>query len=210
MARSNSQKVAIAFLLVGAFLAAAIYALTRPLHDFVEYWTAGHLLVAHQNPYSLGDVFRAEKSLGLDQSVPLVALNPPWGLTFAAPLGLAKSYSLAWLIWTLALAAVVAWSSRLLMDVYFDELRIPEISDTVFYRCLFAFTFYPVLLSLRYAQTAPLMLLGIAGFLYFDERGRTVLAGAFLSLTLIKPQLLYLLWLALILRAFQQRRWKLL
>src|SRR5205823_3347134 len=123
---------------------------------------------------------------------PLVALNPPWGLTFAAPLGLAKSYSLAWLIWTLALAAVVAWSSRLLMDVYFDELRIPEISDTVFYRCLFAFTFYPVLLSFRFAQLAPLMLLGLGGFLYFEVKGRPVWAGVMLALTLIKPHLLYL------------------
>src|SRR5205814_8381726 len=131
---------------------------------------------------------------GSEQSVPIMLLSPPWTLPLIAPIGLITSYPFAWIIWIVVLIAALAISSRLMMDVYFGELRISEISDTVFYRCLFAFTFYPVLLSLRYAQTAPLMLLGIAGFLYFDERGRTVLAGAFLSLTLIKPQLLYLLW----------------
>src|SRR6184192_2323200 len=74
-----------------------------------------------------------------------------------------------------AMAVVVALSSRLLMDVYFDELRIPEISDTAFYRCLFAFTFYPVLLCFKFAQTAPLMLLGLAGFLWFATRNRPVI-----------------------------------
>jgi hypothetical protein len=52
------------------------------------------------------------------------------------------------------------------------------------------------------------MLLGVAGFLYFDKKARPILAGAFLALTLIKPQLLYLVWLALLLRSFQQRRWR--
>src|SRR5206468_2600554 len=61
-----------------------------------------------------------------------------------------------------------------------------------------------------YAQTAPLMLLGTAGFLYFDKKARPILAGAFLALTLIKPQLLYLVWLALLLRSIQKRQWNIL
>jgi len=89
-------------------------------------------------------------------------------------------------------------------------LRIPEISDTVFYRCLFAFTFYPVLLCFKFAQTAPLMLLGLAGFLWFENRNRSAFAGAALALTLIKPQLFYLVWMAFFLAALQQRRWKML
>lgn len=184
------------------------YSFAHPIHDFVEYWTAAHLVVAHHNPYSLGEVFKMERGIGFEQSVPIMLLSPPWTLPLIAPIGLINSYSLACLFWMIILIAAVAWSSRLLMDVYFGELRIPEISDTAFYRCLFAFTFYPVLLCLRYAQTAPLMLLGVAGFLYFDKKARPILAGAFLALTLIKPQLLYLVWLAVLLRSFQQRRWR--
>jgi Glycosyltransferase family 87 len=210
MARSNSQKLAIAFLLVGAFLAAAIYALTRPLHDFVEYWTAAHIVLKHGNPYSLNEMFREQQNWGWKQLVPLMFLSPPWALVFIAPLGLTHSYATAWLLWTIAMAAVVALSSRLLMDVYFDKLRIPEISDTAFYRCLFAFTFYPVLLCFKFAQTAPLMLLGLAGFLWCESKNRSVIAGAALSLTLIKPQLLYLVWIALLFKSIQQCQWKIL
>ena len=186
------------------------YCLAHPIHDFVEYWTAAHLLTAHQNPYSLAEVFTMERQAGFEQSVPIMLLSPPWALPLIAPIGLINSYALGCLLWMIILIAAVAYSSRLLMDVYFGELRIPEISDTTFYRCLFAFTFYPVLLCLRYAQTAPLMLLGTAGFLYFNKKARPILAGMFMALTLIKPQLLYLVWLALLLRSIQKRQWKIL
>ena len=63
------------------------------------------------------------------------------------------------------------------MDLYFADLSIPEITDTVFYRSLFAFTFYPVLLALKFSQTASLLLLGVGGFLYFIRRERPILAG---------------------------------
>ena len=194
----------------GVFLGLVVFSIAHPVHDFVEYWTAAHLLVAHQNPYSLSEVFRMERGFGFEQSVPIMLLSPPWTLSFVAPIGLIKSYALACFLWMIVLLAAVAWSSRMAMDVYFGEVRIPEISDTAFYRCLFAFTFYPVLLCLRYSQTAPLMLLGVTGFLYCEKKQRPALAGAFLSLSLIKPQLLYLVWLALILRSLQQRQWKIL
>jgi len=199
---------AITFLTLIVLVITIAYALSRPQFDFMEYWTAAHLLVNHQNPYSLAEVFRMERELGLKGPVPLMLLSPPLVLPFVAPLGLAKSYAFAWIIWILVMTAVVALSSNLLMNVYFGELRLPEISDTPFYRSLFAFTFFPVLLCLRFAQTVPLMLLGLAGFLYFENKRRLVPAGAFLSLTLIKPHLTYLIWLAVLLWAWQQRRWK--
>jgi hypothetical protein len=188
----------------------AVCAFFRPLHDFVEYWTAAHLLVTHNNPYSLGEVFRMEQSLGFKEPVPLMLLSPPMTLTLIAPLGLASSYALAWLIWVAALVGVVALSSKMLMDVYFGDLRLPEISNNAFYRCLFAFTFFPVLLCLRFTQTAPLILLGLAGFLYFESKRRSMAAGALLSLTLVKPHLVYLVWLALLLWSWQKRTWKVL
>jgi Glycosyltransferase family 87 len=174
----------------------------------MEYWTSAHLLVNHQNPYSLGEVFRMERELGLDGPIPLMLLSPPLVLPIIAPLGFAQSYALAWLVWVALLAAAAALSSRMSMDVYFGELRLPEISDTGFYRALFVFTFFPVLLCLRFAQTAPFILLGLAGFLYFEKKGWPLLAGALLSLTLIKPHLTYLVWLALLLWTWQTGRWK--
>lgn len=206
--RSVSRYFAIALLSLIVTIVAVAFALSRPQFDFMEYWTAAHLLVNHHNPYSLGEVFRAERELGLDGPIPLMLLSPPLILPIVAPLGFANSYVLAWLVWVAVLAAAAAVSSRLLMDVYFGELRLPEISDTGFYRSLFVFTFFPVLLCFRFAQTAPLMLLGLAGFLYFEKKRQPVLAGALLSLTLIKPHLTYLVWLAVLLWTWQSRRWK--
>jgi hypothetical protein len=206
----RDSKVLILFIVGFVGLITAVYALVHPIHDFVEYWTAAHLFTAQHNPYSLNEVFGFEKALGFEQSIPIMLLSPPWVLPFLAPMGPAQSYGLACFCWMIALIAAVAVSSRFLMDVYFDELRIPEISDTSFYRGLFAFTFYPVLLCLRYAQTAPFMLLGLAGFLYFEKKNKFVWAGIFLSLTLIKPQLLWLVWLAVILRSFQRKQCRLL
>jgi hypothetical protein len=89
------------------------------------------------------------------------------------------------------------------MDIYFGDLEIPEISAPRSYRYLFAFTFYPTLYALKCTQLSPLVFLGVAGFLRFEARGRKTIAGLFLCLTLLKPHLLLLLWLALLL----ERRW---
>jgi hypothetical protein len=195
-------------IVVSVFLALIVvaYAFSRPLSDFMEYWTSAHLLVAHQNPYSLPDTFQMQQALGWREPIPLIPLNPPWVLAVIAPLGLASSYELAWLVWVVLLTGIVAISSRLLMDLYFGELRVREISDSAKVRCLMAFTFYPTLLALKFAQTAPLLLLGLSGFLYFESKRKSIAASVFLSLTLIKPQLVILIWLAVLLNSWQ-RRW---
>ena len=84
------------------------YCLAHPIHDFVEYWTAAHLLTAHQNPYSLGEVFTMERQAGFEQSVPIMLLSPPWALPLIAPIGLINSYALGCLLWMIVLIAAVA------------------------------------------------------------------------------------------------------
>ena len=208
--RFTKQKLKIFLLALAVVLVAGAYALSHPTHDFLEYWAAAHLLIQHKNPYSLVEMVQAEQSFGWKFTDPIMFVGPPWALPLILPLSLFTSYALAWTIWVSVLIATVAFSSRLLMDIYFGELRIPEVTDTSFNRCLFAFTFYPILLCLQYAQTTPFILLGLAGFLFFDSKNRPFAAGVLLSLTLIKPQLLFLVWLAVLLRAIQSRQWKLL
>jgi Glycosyltransferase family 87 len=201
------RNLTVSLLILVVLLGAALFALAHPQHDFLEYWTASHLVLAHKNPYSLPEMFQSQKELGWPEPTPVMFVCPPWTLPLLVPLGLAGSYALGWLAWMAVLVAAIALSSRLLMDIYFGDIRLPEISDSWFYRCLFAFTFYPVLLCLKFAQTAPLILLGLVGFLYFERRQRPVLAGVLLSLTAVKPQLLFLVWIALAVRSLHQRRW---
>ena len=202
------RNLRIMLLFVAAASVIVLYALSRPLVDFVVYWTAAHLFVAHKNPYSIADVYQIQHALGFNGPLPLMLLCPPWALAAFAPLGYAQSYLLAWCLWMLILISTVAISSRVLMDLYFGSLQVPEVSSPHSYRYLFAFTFYPVLLGLKFAQIAPLILLGVAGFVYFEAKNRPALAGILLSLTLLKPHLLFLVWIAVLLRSLRARQWK--
>ena len=78
--RLKGRNLEFAFFGLCLVLVVAAYAFTRPLEDFVAYWTAAHLLLAHHNPYSLGEVFRFQQGLGWREPIPLIALNPPWTL----------------------------------------------------------------------------------------------------------------------------------
>ena len=164
------------------------------------------MFVGHGNPYSLAEVFAAEKQLGFSEPIPIMFLCPPWVLTMIAPLGFFHSYIVAWLSWLATLIAAVAVASKLLMDIYFGSLEIPEISSPPSYRYLFAFTFYPVLMALKFTQLSPLVFLGVAGLVHEQTRKRPIIAGLFLSITLLKPHLVLLLWVALLV----DRQWKIL
>ena len=52
-----------------------------------------------------------------------------------------------------------------------------------------------------------LLLIGVAGFLHFATRKRDAIAGAFLSLTAIKPHVVYLVWIAAFWWMLRERRW---
>jgi hypothetical protein len=197
------------FLAVALVLVVGLYALSQPLNDFVEYWTAAHLFVARINPYSLPEMFQAERALGWPEPVPLMVLSPPWFLPLIAPLGFLKSYSAAWLAWVALLGGLVMLSTKLLLSVYDSGGAVLK-SESSISRCLLGFTFYPALVCLRFAQVGPLLLLGLAGFLWFDRRKQPVWAGISLALAAIKPNLLYLVWLAVLIRSVRQREWKLL
>ena len=92
---SKGRILGFAFFGLCLLLVIAAYAFTRPLEDFVAYWTAAHLLAG--TPKSLfvsGRYSSFRHGLGWHEPIPLVALNPPWTLPFFAPLGLTQSYAL--------------------------------------------------------------------------------------------------------------------
>ena len=182
------------------------YALSRPLHDFLEYWVAAHQLVAGKSPYSLLQSSQIERALGWSEPVPMVNLNPVWTLPLIAPLGFLKSYALAWLAWVSLLTCILWWSTKLLLNLYSGERRVFP-SESPASEPVLAFTFYPSLACLKFAQITPFALLGISGFLWFENRKRHVLSGACLALAAVKPHLVYLVWFAVVLDCWQKRRW---
>ena len=200
-------RISLISLLCGLACAVIIgFAVSRPMTDFLVYWTAPHLFLGHHNPYSLVEVFEAQKALGSKTGVPTMFLCPPWALTMFAPLGLMHSYAMGWFLWLALLIACIAVGSKLLMDIYFGDLEIPEISHPHWYRYLFAFTFFPTLFAIRCTQTSPLLFVGLAGFLHYQRKSRPGISALFLCITLIKPHLVLLVWVALLLN----RQWRIL
>ncbi len=123
--------------------------------DFIAYWSAGHLLLQHQNPYDAASVFRLEKSVGFSEAEPLVMRNPPYALLLAIPLG-RLTPSTAVVLWSILLVGCTVISIRLLWAIH----GRPD--DPVH---LFGYFFAPVVACMTLGQTSPILLLGITGFL---------------------------------------------
>jgi len=162
--------------------------------DFVQYWSAAEALRRGQNPY--------DPAVLLSIQAPLVSLtevirlwNPPlivplisWlpALTFKA--AAVVWFALGGLLITLACRMVLGLGPRLSLLVVMPVLL----------------TFYPFIDSLQYGQVAPLLLLGLSGFLVLLPT-RPFSAGVALSLTLLKPHLLALIYVVSAVQAIRAR-----
>jgi Glycosyltransferase family 87 len=168
--------------------------------DFVEYWTAGRLLLAGQNPYSPSRIHDLEKVQGLQEPNPLMMWNPPWTLTLLIPLSF-LSYEVSRIFWLYLNFGVVFLSANLLWKLYGGDPRLRAVP------LVLTLSYFPTLLALRLGQISPLILFGVVGFLHCEKRGKMWLAGSVAVLISIKPQLVYLFWIALVLWAIRRHYW---
>jgi hypothetical protein len=129
--------------------------------------------------------------------------NPPWTLALAMPIG-AVGFGLARSIWMPLQLLFTLWSVSQLWMLYGSE---GQSTRRVWFLALL---WSPTLLALRFGQLGPVILLGLVGFLACTVYRRDFAAGAFLALTLVKPQFVALVWLPVVLSAVVDRRWKVL
>jgi hypothetical protein len=174
-----------------------------PLYDFMTYWAAGRLFLSRANPYSAAAILAVERSLGWPYAAPLIMLNPPWALPLAALLGFFpfQIAHYAWLAVSLLLEAV---SSIALWRYFGGEKRHQWIA-----LALLA-TFLPAGTAEHMGQITPLILAGLTAFLFSLRYKRDLLAGACLLVLGLKPNLLYLVFLAILLWAIRSKKWSLL
>jgi len=187
-----------------AVLALQIHRLTGrgvlPINDFVEYWAAGRLNLGGGNPYALDQLLDLQRQVGWPYAIPNVLWYPPYVLPILMPFGLLafRTGQLVWLTFHLGVVLLCGdWVWR-----YYGGPKTYR-----WLAWLISLCFAPTWYALLGGQIGPLLLLGIVGFLYFERRRRDTLAGASILLIAIKPQLLYLFWIAAILWVIGRRRW---
>lgn len=178
--------------------------LTQPgmleVDDFVQYWAATRVHLSGGNPYAPDQMLAMERSAGWNREDVLLFWAPPPALVLLLPFGF-FAYATGRLLWLLLNLAILMVTASWLWS-YFSGPRTRR-----WMASLVLVTFAPVLFVIRMGQITPLVLLGIVSFLYFERQGRGWLAGASAALALIKPQLAYLFWFALLFWAIDRRAW---
>src|SRR5579884_3115333 len=167
-------------ILAAVFLATFLTTFTFesvPRHDFIEYWTAAHALVKHQDPYSLDLMRELQQPLSQQNDEVLMVVSPPQFLPFLLPLGFIQSYLLARILWLILSVGALVLSITLLWDLYGGK------PDCLWIGLFVGALFFPVWHCLAVAQIGPFLLLGIVGFLCFERKKRLYFAGATLGLT---------------------------
>jgi hypothetical protein len=176
-----------------------------PTDDFVRHWAAGRLFFSGDDPYSPTEIqVLQDQVTGQAASSPVITPNyiPPWTMPLLAFFGL-LDYPTSRLAWLLFNVAVLFLSTELLWKIYGGSSKHKWIAWVV------CFSFAPTISVLGKGQTSCLILLGIAGFLYFTEhKSNGWIAGAFAALITIKPQVFYLFWPIFLFWLVKQRKFK--
>jgi hypothetical protein len=199
--RHPSIRWAVALIALSAALAAT--PINWPLADFAEYWAAGRLMNSGGNPYDPAAMLREQIEIGLTEPQPIMMYNPPWTLALVMPFA-TLPYGAARSIWLPLQILIMLWCATRLWVHYGGA---PRYSTRA---CYVALLWMPTIISLHLGQVSPVLLLGLVGFLWSLDNRRDVAAGAWLSLTAVKPQIVALVWVALVLWTIATRRWKVL
>jgi len=168
-----------------------------PSRDFVEYWSAAHVLAHGGNPYDGAELLTVQRTVDDEVKDKAVSLwTPPWTLPLYLPFGFLP-FALAHKVWLIVQLVCLGAAAEMLFQPTRNTVWA---FDLLPYLVLVLFS--PVFWNLHFGQNTAFILLGLAGFLRFRET-RPVLAGAFVALTAIKPHLLAVFGVVLILDAMR-------
>ncbi len=174
--------------------------------DFVEYWSSAQLFGHKQNPYNSTQLLAIQRTVIGVEDHPILMWNPPQVFTFLIPL-ITLDFGLGRVLWIVLGIILIILGVKFSLKVIDSGIKLAPRHRLVI--ALFLLTFYPFALSLYYGQISPLLLFGFATYLYLRFRGDGLgsFGGGFaLSLTLLKPHLLYLIYLELLISSIRERK----
>jgi hypothetical protein len=189
MIRRSAVALLAAGVLIGLLGANYVMFSTQGSHTDFYYmaWRPGRALMAGDNPYQ----------------APYSALYPPWTLVLGLPFAcLPISFALA--SWALASECAAIGFVAITLRALNWELRSLQVALLP----LLALVFRPSLAAILHGQYVFITLLLVGLTIFGLRTRRDILAGFCLAVTVIKPQLVFLLIPALLAWAFAQRRWK--
>jgi len=176
--------------------------------DFIQYWAGAKLFVSHSNPYSAVEIASLEAAVWGHRADPILLWNTPLIFPLIACLSLVD-YTTARILWLLASVCAVVASVWCLSQSFATKSEAVVTRGLKIALLVFSITFFPALLGLHDGQISAFLLLGFSLFLYLQSKQpNSYLSGAALSLTLIKPHLLYLVYLYLFVVAVRRRELK--
>jgi hypothetical protein len=152
--------------------------------DFYSFWAAGRVFISGENPYNTELLQAAQISAGWPQGTEMhIFPYPPWSLLFFIPVALLP-IEIAKITWAFLSVACMLHGAILINRYIAEEFNLRSLPFVTILTSLILFP--PTLREILLGQTAHISFYAIALSLHF--RMRPILAGLFLSFTLIKPQ----------------------
>jgi hypothetical protein len=205
----KSQWILLIFAIaLGAYIVASILP-NMPLStgklDFRAYWSASFLLLRGENFADMDSLHQVEKTkTGWNARWTLRTWEPPWVLAWFIPLA-AMNFDQA--------ANLLLVTNFLLLFVSVAAIwrlnAAKPLTKRFFWLPLIALILFPsTILVFIYGQVGLILVAGLAGFMYLYHESHDLSAGAILSLTMVKPHLVYLTLPLIFLVTLKERRWK--
>lgn len=171
-----------------------------PLNDYLQYWSAVQINLARQNPYDADQMYAIQLTQGWQAPSAIMMWNPPMTIGLMLPFGILP-YSisrLAYFFFSIIVALLVGDQT---WQIYGGPNSVRWLG------ILLVITFGPMLQLFKLGQIDTWGLIGIIGFLLFIRRKDYFFAGLMASLTLVKPHMVYLFWMALFFWTIVKRSW---
>jgi hypothetical protein len=175
-----------------------------PIDDFVRHWAAGKLFLSGDDPFSIPKIqVLQDQATGTNSQMEVIntIYITPWSMVLLAPFAL-LDYPISRLAWLLFSIILLILSAEWLWKTYEGPPHRKWLSWII------VFSFSPTISVLEKGQTGCLVLLGVAGFLYFEKLQKHFLAGAIAAFISVKPQLIFLFWPALLFWSIHWKNWK--
>jgi len=180
--------------------------------DVLQYRSAAILFLKGHDPYNKTLIFDVEQKTwhGEPISNPIIFHTPPMLLSLVFPMGL-LSLKLSVSLW-LSIMFALSLESCVLCYYLFESIR--KESRTVKLALAFFFlSFFPFYTSFYFGQISPLLLFGLVVSLICFNRKNQKLSenfwgGICLSVTFLKPHLLYLIYIYIYIISIREKKWK--